>query len=409
MALKAHSKKALVLLDQAVFSGGSFLLTMLLARVLGAIDFGYFSSVVLFNYGVVSAFSALVVQPFQVSHTRFAGNSYMSFIFWLQMALVTTVVLISAGISSLDHQLFDAFADLPIGHVFFFIGFVMHDHFRKVFLAKQEIQNVLILDMLTVSLQMSVSFFLWLGPQKTLAETTFLLGLAYLPGFVIAVLRIKPFITGIRQWTEYAKVHVQQGKWLLITTVLQWWSGNIFVVASGVLLGVKTLGAFRLVQSLFGVLSLLFQTFENYALPEASRILSLSHADARTYLRNISAQVAIGFGVILVALFVFSTEAITLIGGSEYAQYAFIVKGMTVLYALIFLGYPVRIAVRILVMNRVFFIGYLLSFVFSLLSYNALLQHWGVSGAIVGLTLSQLILILYWQYSLIQKQFILWK
>ena len=45
---------------------------------------------------------------------------------------------------------------------------------------------------------------------------------------------------------------------------------NLFIVTSGVYLGVAALGAFRLVQSLFGILNLVLQTFENYVLPQAS-------------------------------------------------------------------------------------------------------------------------------------------
>lgn len=403
------SKKQLVLLDQMIFSGGSFMMTMLLARVLGPDDFGYYSSIVLCNYGLISLFSALVIQPFQVSVAKFTESTYTSFSFWMQMSLVTIVILTAIIIWSSGFKPLGELIDLPIGIAFFFGGFVMHDYFRKAFLAKQQISIVLFTDCLSVSLQVIASLVFWFGSWKSIAEITLVLGLTYLPGFIISVVFIKPTITDLGRWAVYAREHIRQGKWLLVTTVLQWWSGNIFVVASGVILGVRTLGVFRLVQSLFGVLSLLFQTFENYALPEASRILSISPAQARLYLRNISAQAAIGFGIILVLLSVFATEAITLIGGPEYADYAFIIQGMAMLYALIFIGYPIRISIRILVMNRVFFIGYLFAFVFSLLSYKYLLNRWDVSGVIAGLIFSQLILIIYWQYMLVKKQFILWK
>ena len=75
----------------------------------------------------------------------------------------------------------------------------------------------------------------------------------------------------------------------------------------------------------------------------------------------------------------------------------------------IFVGYPVRIAIRALIMNKVFFEGYLLTFMFALSSSWLLLTRFELIGAIVGLILSQIILLVYWQIKLMKKHILLWK
>lgn len=82
---------------------------------------------------------------------------------------------------------------------------------------------------------------------------------------------------------------------------------------------------------------------------------------------------------------------------------------MSVLYVLIFIGYPVRIAIRALILNKIFFKGYLLTFFFGLLSSYLLLSFFNLAGAIAGLIGSQIILLTYWQIQLHKKEFILWK
>ena len=82
---------------------------------------------------------------------------------------------------------------------------------------------------------------------------------------------------------------------------------------------------------------------------------------------------------------------------------------MALLYFVIFIGYPIRMSIRMMLMNRQFLIGYLISFVFSLATFQYLLSVWHLKGAILGLITNQLLMLLYWQYLLIKKDFILWK
>jgi O-antigen/teichoic acid export membrane protein len=111
----------------------------------------------------------------------------------------------------------------------------------------------------------------------------------------------------------------------------------------------------------------------------------------------------------LTVFFIFSDEIIVLAGGQKYQNYGYVVRIISVLYFFIFLSYPIRIAVRILVLNKIFFFGYVLSFVSSLLSFHFLLNSFGLYGAVSGLILNQIIMILFWQNQLKKNQFQLWK
>lgn len=403
-------KSALLFLDQGVFSGSSFLITILLARLLFVEDFGVYAGVVLVLYLLVSLINAFVSQPMQVrlSHEN-DKHTYLSFTFWFQLASSIVVVAIVFLLFMAPIDLLAQYSTLTLPIALFSLGFILHDYFRKRFLAEDRIPETLLIDALLMAGQFFAIGYSFYISTSSLSQIILLLGFGYVPAFLTGAFLSNPSFKNAQQWLGFLKVHINEGKWLFYSALIQWWAGNLFVVASGFFLGPVALGALRLVQSVFGLLNVLFQTFENYVLPQTAIRLHQSSDDARAFLRKVGAKSLLGVSTLLLILFLFSDFFIVMAGGEQFREYGFLIKGMSILYALIFVGYPIRIAIRVLVLNKIFFKGYVLTFVFGLLSSYLLLSLFHLAGAIAGLITSQLILIIYWQYQLQKKEFILWK
>lgn len=398
----------LVLADQSIFSGTSFLTMICLAKVLSPTEFGVFASILLANHLIISILNSLVIQPLQVNLVKIKDKeSYLLFSFCLQISLMLILLilflflllfLLPFGVGG-----FYAYSPLGLG-----VGFVLHDYFRRVFLADDRLKEAFILDAITSFFQILVLVYAFLYTLK-LEEILLLFSLAYLSSFLYGIsITFRKFETFGRYSTNFKSyffLHLKEGKWLLMTALVQWWSSNLFVVFSGLFLGLEALGAFRLVQSLFGVLNILLQTFENYVLPQTVKLLKESPQKASKYLQNISLKSSVLFTIILSIIFLFAEKIMLLVGGKNYMNYAFVLKGMTVLYALIFLAYPIRIKIRALVLNQYFFVAYVISFTFSLLSFRFLLQNFQLMGAIFGLIVSQIILISFWKIVLLKYKF----
>lgn len=403
------SKKMMVLTDQIVFSGNSFLLTILMARILTPEKFGVFASIILGLYLCISIQNALVVQPYQVSIAKEKNKeAYTSYSFFYQILLLAIVLILLNSLSFLQLEFLADFNELIMPLMLFASGFIMQDYLRKIFLAQSELDATVLIDGLTAFLQIFV-LIAGLYFSFSLYHMLWLLGLAYLPSLLMGIVLLRPSLAQLNLWKNFMNSQWNQSKWLLLTAMVQWWSGNLFVVMSGVFISIEALGAFRLVQSLFGVLNILLQTFENYVLPQASSLLHESAFKAKRYLKSISIRSFALFIMIISVVFVFSEQIIQLAGGAQYVSYAYVIKGMSVLYLIIFIGYPIRLSIRALILNKNFFLGYLISLGFSLISFKYLLHNWGLIGAISGLIASQIIVLTYWQFILIQKKFILWK
>lgn len=395
----------LAFVDQVISSATNFCLTLVLAQKLDIKSFGLYSSIVLLLYLVVSVTNALVIQPFQVMvvkvekrkqyiTTLFLGTILLLFISSV-LILIASRIFIKAGTFELS----------PGEMICFTTGFLINDFFRKLFLGLSKIKEVLIMDILFLILVVLV-FALY---KISLSQVLLIIGLcnliATLPGFLFMIKNCeKPIV-----WSMFAKEHLKEGKWLLSVAVLQWSSSNFFILVAGVYLGIEALGALRLVQSFFGIINIGLQTIENYFLPKIALLYHQNKKTAKEYLFRLSCLGALVFGVLTCVFFIFSNQIIVLVGGVKYQHYGYVIKMVAVLYFFIFLGYPIRILVRILLLNKIFFIGYLLSFLTSLTSFHFLLKYSGLYGAVTGLMINQIIMILYWRYQLYKKQFQLWK
>jgi O-antigen/teichoic acid export membrane protein len=408
---KLASEKNLVLIDQVVFSGTSFVVTALLARFLPIDLFGAFSSIILAVYLVLSVSNAMVIQPMQVAYSRF-GNATTYFGFTLFMQLVIALIAATAGLvlGHLSAHYFQVNYSINWHAVAALVLFwLLHDYFRKTFLAKQAIKKTIVVDCVLASIQLGGIIGLYLFQLLTLNAAITVLASGYAAAFIVAMAISQIPLSTIRYSATYFTYHKKEGAFLVLSSLLQWWSSNLFVIASGLFLGSAALGAFRLVQSMFGVLNILLQTYENYVLPKAAKLYADSLTEAKLFLRLVSKKGAVLFALVLVPLFLFSKQAILLVGGPQYQDYHFVVKGMVLLYAIIYSGYAVRLPIRMLALNKAFFIGYCISFAFSAATFHYLLQNFNLIGAISGLIINQLLMISYWHFQLKKSNFILWK
>lgn len=403
----ALSPTVLVLFDQGLSSGANFLLTLFLAQKLDIQNFGLFSSIVLVGYLIMSITNALIIQPFQVSIVKVVQKKqYYVFLFLGMFALLFIVVFLV--------QIMIFFLPIPIEYsvsinafLCFIIGLLINDFFRKFFLALNKITSAIIID--AVFLVLTVVFFYLSKDAVQLPNALWIIGTANIVSAFYGIFFIIKNYERPKSWKTFTANHASQGKWLFSVAILQWCSTNFFVLVSGIYLGIQALAALRLVQSFFGILNVALQTVENFVLPKVSHIYNENVAAAKKYLLKITFGGAILFGIVLSVFFLFSEEIIVLAGGEKYREYGYVVKIIAVLYFFIFLSYPVRIAVRVKVLNKIFFYGYLLSFLSSVVTFHFLLKYSGLYGAVGGLIINQLIMIVYWQNQLKKNHFLLWK
>ncbi|WP_312342528.1 lipopolysaccharide biosynthesis protein [Chryseobacterium binzhouense] len=395
---------SLVFADQLIFSGTNFLLTFLLARKLNISDFGLFSSVLLVTYLLVGICNAIVVQPLQILAAKELTKKSLGFVFQASVILIVIFALLIFIIKFLPVSALSFFRDHISAIIVFASAYVFQDFMRKVLLTIDRIQLVLFID----SIFLLVFPLIWSGKDLDLGKSLLMIGIvnavASLPGIWYCLKNAEFSLKN----TSLFHYHFTEGKWLLSASVVQWFSSNFFTLVAGIYLGVNALGALRLVQSFFGVINVILQTVENYYLPKTAQLHYQDKKEEKKSLIFSMSKGMMALGIVIAGFFIFSEPLITLLGGQKYQQYGFVIKLVSVLYVVILYSYPTRISIRVLEQNKAFFTGYCISFVFSLLSFHFLLKYGALYGAVAGLVINQILMIVYWKILLNRKQISVW-
>jgi len=401
--------KTKVILDQALYSGTTFLIILIFARTLQTYDFGVFVSIQLYTFLLMSISSAFVVQPMQVLYGTYKENkSYLSATVLMQLGVILITFFAVSFIYILDRYYDFGWSMVLFPAGAYAIATMLFDYVRKRLLVENKMNKLVVIELLVTFSQIAaaaISYFLELSISQVLLLMTlgFLPSIVFFIGYLINSTYIKT------ESLDFLKTHFKQAQWLAPTAIVQWLTSNFFVATSGLILGVEALGAFRLVQTLFGLINVLLQGIESYVLPQASIRFQQSKQVAYEYLKTLIVKTIFPVVIILLVMFVFADQIILLAGGKAYITYGFVIRWMVILYVIILINYPVRMLIRLHEMNHLFLSGYIISFALSLSTASYLLSNFQLTGAIIGLGLNQLVLFVIWQYSLHKRERSLWK
>lgn len=401
------SQKAMLLADQGIVSASAFATNLLLARALGLTGFGQFSGMVLAQLFVLSLFQAATGSVYQVLYPAMAAGqqrSYHNGLFYLQAlacCLLAVAGFATTWLFNLPAVFYWAVAAILLS--------LQQDYLRKVLLTQQRAKHALHIDALTNLLQLAALLLLWKYQTLTLAGAWLCIGLSFVPSVVTGIGYLGLGKPAVAQMQFAWRQQRQHGGWLLLTALVQWGAGNYYVIAAGWWLGAAALGALRLGQYIFGLLNVLLQALENYALPLAAGYRAASAQEFGRLLKTVLINNLLLVLPLLLIISGFAKPILQLVGGSNYTSYTFVIYALSALYLLVALGYPVRIGIRAGLYNRQFLTGYIIAAGFSLLTAPLFIQNWQLYGVLAGLFLAQFITLAYWSFILKQEKILAWK
>jgi O-antigen/teichoic acid export membrane protein len=408
----ANSEKTRVIADQILVSGTAFISTILIARNTEPRQFGLFATINLFQLFLLTVQNAVITSPFQVEQARYGADRraryakvVVIFQFLFILAFLGTIMLVGWSAPAF----LEPFLPIWWCSLVWIAGFLTLDTFRRILLATGQAGKAIVLDAISNILQVLGLFVFALKGWLSLGSSLWIMGLTFLPAILLGIFWLKSERVSRLAFVHALKIHFQQGKWLLLTSMVQWWAGNYFIVAAGVLLGATSFGAIRLAQYILGLLNVVLQAIENYLLPEAARFYEESPILFPTYIRKQLIRAILLIIPVVILFTAFPSKIFLWIGGHEYVSYAYLLPAFAFLYIFIFAGYPVRIVIRVMKLNSHFFLGYLLSAIFGAIAAYPLIEQWGALGVVSGLIVNQLLMIGYWLFIIQRKNIFVWK
>ncbi|UFH54881.1 lipopolysaccharide biosynthesis protein [Spirosoma sp. KNUC1025] len=406
------SEKGLVLTDQVIVSGSAFATNMLLAQALGASAYGRFSAVVLCQLFLLSIQQAAGSGIYQVIWPALAAplqKRYTDSLLYGQLGWLSSLLLGSWAMYQLMPAFFAGYeASLLLAASLSTGLYLLQDFLRKCLLVQRRADRAVLLDGLTNAGQLLLLLLFRMQGALSLQAAIWIVGLTFLPSIGLGLFWLKPGRYRRADRFMAWRLHRQQGGWMLLSALTQWLAGNFLIVAAGWWLGAAALGALRLAQYIFGLLNVLLQALESYVVPRAAKVAN-SPTDLVAYLRSVLVKSLLGLLPLLLILTLGAEPLLTFAGGADYHDFAYVMYGLTAVYVLVICSYPIRILLRVRQLNKHYFAGYVLATVVSLATASWLIGHFELKGVLVGLFLTQAILLIYWLLVLQHNGLLQWK
>ena len=387
------------LADQAMVSGVNFLTGILLARYLGIEEFGRFTlawMVVLFAASIQHAAINSPMMSIGSQQEEEDAPAYYGAVFAQQAVFAAlSFVLVFAGATAAARWFpqwkIDGLA-LPLAAAA--AAYQTQDFLRRYFFTRGRASTAFAADAICYLGQLAL--LVWLFFAFTGMDSRYALW-AIAAVAAVATLCAAFLVEPLRWVPEVARSvtrrHGGFSKWLILSTLMQWTSAQLFFIAAGVLLGAAAVGALRAAQNLMGVTHILFMGLENIVPVRAAQHFQRGGVKAlKGYLRRVSWTGGLVTAFVAVAFAVAPGFWLDLFYGGSYAGYGYVVQWFAAVYILIFMGVPLRAGLRGLEHTRSIFSAYFWASLFSLAAIYPLIHWFELYGVMAGLLITQVII-----------------
>lgn len=383
-------REAWALTDQAVVSGSNFLTNVMLLRFMGLREFGIFILAWMSVQFVNSLQTALIVAPMMSVGPKQEEKDrpfYFGAVVFQELALVAScfvLVFVALKISNgiFPHKNLEQLA-LPLAVAAF--AYQMQDFLRRYFFSTRQSRRAFADDALSYLPQLPILFLLQGAGYLNSATALWVMAGTSILGLAPWLFWMEP-LRFSREWiVSIARRHWKISRWLGASALLQWISGNLFVVAAPLYYGAAAAGVLKASQNLMGVTNIWFQGLDNVVPVETARQLRKGGLSAMlSYTRSILLKW--GGLTLLFALAMAAAPSfwLRLIYSPEMAQYGYILRLYALLYVIIFIGGPMRAGLQALEYTVPIFWSYLAMAGFSVIFSVPMAKRLGLAGSLYG-------------------------
>lgn len=396
----AKNKKILIFLDQILVSGSNFLLGILLARFLGIDSFGQFSLfwlIVLFFSSIQLAFIISPLLTLTPKKSKYIKNYYltnmiyMQFIFSVLCVIILGILFYFSELITIKYNI----SELKYFIIWVVFSFLCQDFIRRYFIIKMSYFKLIFVDIIAYMGQLISIILLIYFNELNLINSFISIATVFTISFIFGYLQIEFESTKTTHSKLLFLKNWKFSKWLVYSSLLQWGSGNFYILVAGWILGPWSVAVIKVMQNTMGIFHVIFIALENILPTKFAEIYKVSG-----YEKTISffkEQLKYGFymfSFLLLVLFFYGTDFIFLVYGSEYVSYSYLLLVFMIIYILIYIAMLQRYVLRTIENTKIIFINYLITTSFSIIASFILIKFFDINGIVIGILLTQLITVI---------------
>jgi O-antigen/teichoic acid export membrane protein len=400
MTLGRYSQINWALVDQAMVSGANFFTGIILVRYLGLEEFGRFTlawlSILFFNSiqfaAVISPMMSLGPKQAEKEFPQYFGAVFLQQLFWSGICFIAIFFCVWGSQFFLDWQIHKLAA--PLAAALFAVQ--SQDFLRRYFFVRKREALAFFSDSINYLgrlLLLAVCFNIGILDIK---EVLWLIAGTSGLATVIGSFKTERLIFYKIYVYKTIKEHWHFSKWLIVAALMQWTSGNFFLIAAGGILGAFAVGAIKAAQYIIGITHILFQAMENFVPSNASDAFTKEGAQGLLkYLQGISLIGGIFITGIAFFAAIFSDFWFKYIYGNEYLNYSYILKWYSLIYFFGFFIIPISAGLRAIERTKPLFTSLFFMSLISVVFAYPLISYFGLNGVMIGILVVKLGTLIY--------------
>jgi O-antigen/teichoic acid export membrane protein len=383
----------LVLADQGLVSGATFLSTILLARFLGVEDFGRFTLVWIAVLFVNSLQFSAVMQPMMsigAKHAESEAPAYYGAVVVQQFAVsILAFLALVAGVAA-SAAIVPAWGirslALPLGIAMFAGQF--QDFFRRYLFVRYRPLAALTNDGIRYLGQVVLLYAAdRLAGTLTIATALWIMAAAAMLGTAHGMLCLEKLTWNGGVLRKTIERHWRLAKWLVPSTLISWCTGHVFLLTAGVVLGAATVGVLRAAQTIvFGVVQILLIAMDNFAPTQASEIFHRQgRAALSRYLKGLTWKCG---SIVLLLLLLIDANAASiarLAYGSQYPAVGYLLLGFSAVNILPLLAKILHVWALAIESTEIEFVSWAAAAAFTAVAAYPFVAFGGIIGVFAGL------------------------
>mgnify|MGYP006078985505 CR=1 FL=1 len=388
-----------VFVDQAIVSSGNFIVTIIILRFLGIEIFGLFSFLWLFLLLINAVQISYIISPMLTNAPKqstsninffYGGIFNQQLIFTTIIFFIVYLVLKFFGNYITSYQIEKYHLSLPI----LIVVTQLHQFLRRLFFSKKLYFRATLGDFITYFSLISLMIYLKYVNELTLETVVWSFVFAFTLGTIINFPIIFSLNYKLINTYETIKENWIIAKWMLLTSLLQWFSGNLWVVNAGLILGPYMLGIIRACQTLLNISNIIFQSIENIIPRKTSKKFNSGGTkEMQLYLKKFTLKGFTIITLITLLIIIFAKFLLNIFYGVETANYYKILIFISIIIPINFLQYAPTYGLRTLGKTKPIFMSFLFSSIFTLLTSKLIITHFDIEGFIFGLCATQTIIV----------------
>jgi O-antigen/teichoic acid export membrane protein len=392
--LKRHSK-LIILADQGIISGTNFLNAILIAKFLGVHYFGVFAMCLLAVQFLSSIQQALIIKPLLSLYPEKSqqDKSYLAKLNTLQLLFtLSATTLFIPTIYGLSFFFEEFNSTGLLLYLALYAGLIsLYDYIRRVFILKGNIITLFLLDAIVYGTFISLTIIQFIMGTISVDNLLFSYAAVLFVAILAGVTATKENWWQLHGLRTVLKELWQYARFLVYTSILQWFSGNLFILFAGLLLGPVSLGVVRIAQSIMGVFNVFFLALENIVPLKAAYIKVENEKMLIPYFKKTTLKFAVPVVGVALCLALFDKEIISFVFDQNLDRFGYVIIAFAALYLLVYLNTMQQFFIRTIQSNHIIFKSYLVASIFGILFSKLMISHWGLSGVLIGLFISQIL------------------